>query len=115
MHSPEGLNGPLLDALAQQEDNYKHVKFEPQWAHASPQAENVGLAVQAAMKPNVPWTGEIPVGMRPPNNNNNNDDDQVLPWDSSEIQCVYGQTVLQRSGLLPCTLKTLLTTDSYYS
>ena len=54
-------------ALAQQEEvryvvspNYKHVKFEPQWGHAFPQAENVGLAVQAAMKPNVPSTGEMP-------------------------------------------------------
>ena len=137
VHSPVGLDGPLLDALAQHDvryvvsPNYEHVKFAPQWAHAFPQAEMWGCPGLAAMKPNVPWKGEIPFGMRPPNNNNNhnhnnnNNNDQVLPWDdSSEIQSLHidtevnpftGKPFFNEVVFYHVPSKTLLTTDLYWN
>lgn len=73
MHSPVGLDPPLIEALEQLgtvahviSPNYEHVKYAHQWADQYPTAKMWGCPGLMEREPNVRWTGEIPFGARPP-------------------------------------------------
>lgn len=73
VHSPVGIDPPLIQALEQLgtvahviSPNYEHVKYAPQWARQYPNAKMWGCPGLMEREPEVKWTGELPYGARPP-------------------------------------------------
>jgi Domain of unknown function (DUF4336) len=90
IHSPVGLDGPLIATLAQLgtvrhvvSPNFEHVKFAKQWADHYPDASMWACPGMMAKHPEVRWTGEIPAGARPGRDE---------PWDT---QAAAGAAVIQ--------------------
>jgi hypothetical protein len=72
VHSPVGLDGPMMQTLAELgtvkyvvSPNYEHVKFAPMWSQAYPDSEMWACPGLAERMPQVRWKGEIPRGCRP--------------------------------------------------
>ncbi|KAL7534728.1 hypothetical protein ACHAXR_009545 [Thalassiosira sp. AJA248-18] len=73
VHSPVGLDPPLIDALQTLgtvthviSPNYEHVKYAKQWGEQYPNAKMWGCPGLMEREPEVRWTGEVPYGARPP-------------------------------------------------
>jgi hypothetical protein len=67
VHSPVGLDGPLLKVLGELgtikyvvSPNYEHLKFAKQWADSYPEAEMWACPGLMEREPDTRWTKEVP-------------------------------------------------------
>ena len=137
VHSPVGLDPPLIDALEKLgtvrhviSPNYEHVKYASQWADHYPDAKMWGCPGLMEREPEVRWTGEIPSGARPPGFAADNADDERHEsldenmWDWNELQPLHidtevnpftGRAFFNEIIFYHAPSKTLLATDFYWN
>lgn len=133
VHSPVGLDPPLIEALAKLgrvahvvSPNYEHVKFASQWSNQYPDANMWGCPGIMEREPEVRWTGEIPYGTRPPGFAKSNGAEaggrNGNMWDWEELQPLHidteanpftGKPFFNEVVFYHAPSKTLLTTDLY--
>jgi hypothetical protein len=136
IHSPVGLDGPLIATLAQLgtvrhvvSPNYEHVKFAKQWGDHYPDANMWACPGMMAKHPEVRWTGEIPTGARPGRGwnepwSNHNNNKEVDPQVTSTIQALHvdcevnpfsGKPFFNEVIYFHVPSATLMTTDLYWN
>ena len=132
IHSPVGLDPPLIDALTKLgtvthviSPNYEHVKYAYQWANQYPDAKIWGCPGLMDKEPEVKWTGEVPYGARPKGyygQDETQHNDEM--WDWEEVQPIHidiesnpftGNAFFNEVVYYHTPSKTLLTTDLYWN
>ena len=138
VHSPVGLDPPLIEALEKLgtvahviSPNYEHVKYASQWAKQYPNAKMWGCPGLSDREPETRWTGEVPFGARPPGfagmnciDTNNIPGNNEEMWDWDELQPLHIDTEANPFTRQPffnevvyyhAPSKTLMTTDLYWN
>jgi len=132
IHSPVGLDPPLIDALTKLgtvahviSPNYEHVKYAYQWANQYQNAKIWGCPGLSEKEPEVKWTGEVPYGARPKGYNGQDETQHNNEmWDWEEVQPIHidiesnpftGNAFFNEVVYYHTPSKTLLTTDLYWN
>jgi len=131
IHSPVGLDPPLIDALTKLgtvthviSPNYEHVKYAYQWANQYPNAKIWGCPGLSEKETNVKWTGEVPYGARPEGYGQDETQHNNEMWDWEEVQPIHidiesnpftGNAFFNEVIYYHVPSRTLLTTDLYWN
>ena len=133
VHSPVFLDPPLISALEKLgtvkhvvSPNYEHVKFAKQWADYYKDAKIWGCPGIMEKEPLVNWTGEIPIGCRPPGYDFPSSTSKSIDgmWDWEEVQPLHvdcerlpilGTPFFSEVVFYHKPSKTLLVTDTYWN
>lgn len=133
VHSPVGLDGPLLQSLQQLGEvayvvtpNYEHTKFAASWYQNYDSVVMVGCPGVSERVPQVEWTCEIPFGYRPPQFRGLSKPETfpASAWDPSLIETMHidveknpftGQPFFNEVIFFHQPSKALLTTDLFWN
>ena len=132
VHSPVGLDGPLMKALSDLghvkyvvSPNYEHVKYAPQWHQSYPDAEMWGCPGLAERLTDIKWNGEIPSSFRPTKwKGGSGSPASDVPWDTELIQPLHinieknpftGKAFFNEVVYYHAPTKTLMCTDLYWN
>lgn len=141
VHSPIGLDPPLLETLQKLNGkvthvispNYEHVKYAKEWGEKFTDANMWGCPGLMEREEQVRWTGEIQYHARPPGfskwgNGEAGDESETANrsdmWDWSELQPLHidvevnpftGRPFFNEVIFYHSPSKTLLTTDLYWN
>jgi hypothetical protein len=136
VHSPVGLDLPLIESLEKLETvahvispNYEHVKYASQWAGQYPSAKMWGCPGLMEREPNMRWTGEVPFGARPLRFAKKDATEEAGKsngemWDWEELHLLHIDTEVNQFTGRPffnevvfyhAPSKTLLVTDLYWN
>jgi PAS domain-containing protein len=141
IHSPIGIDPPLIRSLEELggvvkhviSPNYEHVKFASQWARQYPEAKIWGCPGLMEREIDVRWTGEVPFGARPPgffqhggndsqSSGDNHKHEDMWDWEEfqplhidTEVNPFTGKSFFNEVIFYHTASKTLLMTDLFWN